>query len=427
MRTYKVGICDRDIDYSKALMEYVNSDMSLGFQIVIFSTLSHLRDYLETRSLDLIVTDDISECEKKGTDIYLSDVKVLEMSEMDTRNSGEGYSISDCYIYRYQMVSDICRQIKKQLVPNNVGMRSVSRFICVYSPIGRCGKTRLAKKLAGLDEVRGGLYVGMEDFSDRLEYLTNNMLYPLKMNRSDLEDVINMQIRQEQGIYMSVLSGTYMDTFDVSCSEIVKLKNLFLKTGNFTTICFDIECLESFESFVGDLGNLLISVVVPLLFTVFPFFRIRIPMPGTHPRWPFPGFRGAVSIIKPLPGCVGLSAEVAKPVLQLVSGLPAEILPAALAAQSCLPGLFHLPALTPSSPNFPLIIRASLVFAVKNSTCQTPSGLVPLFPHSFCELALEHCPLLLCPLFFRPHLYSIHSDHIKSSSRLPSNIYCSPL
>ena len=240
MRTYKVGICDRDIDYSKALMEYVNSDMSLGFQIVIFSTLSHLRDYLETRSLDLIVTDDISECEKKGTDIYLSDVKVLEMSETDTRNSGEGYSISECYIYRYQMVSDICRQIKKQLVPNNVGMRSVSRFICVYSPIGRCGKTRLAKTLAGLDEVRGGLYVGMEDFSDRLEYLTNNMLYPLKMNRSDLEDVINMQIRQEQGIYMSVLSGTYMDTFDVSCSEIVKLKNLLLKTGNFTTICFDI-------------------------------------------------------------------------------------------------------------------------------------------------------------------------------------------
>ena len=29
MRSYRVGVCDRDIDYSRSFMEYVNSDTSL--------------------------------------------------------------------------------------------------------------------------------------------------------------------------------------------------------------------------------------------------------------------------------------------------------------------------------------------------------------------------------------------------------------
>ena len=241
MSTYKVGVCDRDIDYSKAFMEFVNSDVSIGFQIVIFSEIRNVRNYLESRSLDLIITDDTSECERKGSEIYLSGVKVMEMSDIDSLDKGERKNtIERSYIYRYQPVSEICKQIKRSLSSANEIARNISEFICVYSPLGRCGKTRLAMTLAGIDEVRGGLYVGMENFSDKLEALSSNMIYPLKMNRPDLEEVINQNIYLERGVYMSQLSGTYLDAIDVDRSEIEKLKYLLLKTGRFTTICFDI-------------------------------------------------------------------------------------------------------------------------------------------------------------------------------------------
>ena len=100
MRTYKVGVCDRDIDYSRALMEYVNSDTSLGFQIVIFSSIEHLILYLETKKLDLIITDNISGCERRGNELYLSDTKVLEMSE--TYLADKSYSITQSYRYRWR-------------------------------------------------------------------------------------------------------------------------------------------------------------------------------------------------------------------------------------------------------------------------------------------------------------------------------------
>ncbi|MBO4863707.1 MAG: hypothetical protein J5517_05050 [Eubacterium sp.] len=241
MSTCKVGVCDRDLDYSKAFMEYVNSDTSIGFQVVIFSEINNIRNYLESRSLDLIITDDTSQCERKGSEIFLTGVKVMEMSDIDSLNrGGRGNAINQSYIYRYQPVSEICKQIKRNLTAAVESVRNISDFICVYSPIGRCGKTRLAMTLAGIDEVRGGLYVGMENFSDKLEALSTNIIYPLKMNRPDLEEVIKQQIYAERGVYMSQMSGTYLDANDVERSEIEKLKYLLLKSGSFTTICFDI-------------------------------------------------------------------------------------------------------------------------------------------------------------------------------------------
>ena len=44
MKTFRVGICSSDPDYSVGLMDYVNSDTSLGINAVMFSSmLSHLK------------------------------------------------------------------------------------------------------------------------------------------------------------------------------------------------------------------------------------------------------------------------------------------------------------------------------------------------------------------------------------------------
>lgn len=315
MRSYRVGVCDRDIDYSRSFMEYVNSDTSLGFQIVIFTDIDHILLYLESRTLDLIITDDISKCERKGNELYLTDIRVMEMSDTRIDYQNNGYLLANNYIYRYQMASEICKQIKKNLVPEDVIIRNVSEFICVYSPLGRCGKTRLAKTIAGIDEVRGGLYVGMENYSDNLASLTTNMLYPLKMNRSDLEDEIMRQIYQEKGIYMSYLSGTYIDAFDVGVPEIEKLKSLLLKSGSFTTICFDIGTAVLSDFSILEVFD---KIYMPVLRDELSINKLEVFMKLLSDM----GFKSVIGKIRKVdvPDCEAFSEEMIRTVWKIKSG-----------------------------------------------------------------------------------------------------------
>ena len=62
------------------------------------------------------------------------------------------------------------------------------------------GKTRLAKTLAGLDEVRGGLYVGMGGLQRQAGVSYKQYALPAENEQVGSEDVINMQIRREAGV-----------------------------------------------------------------------------------------------------------------------------------------------------------------------------------------------------------------------------------
>ncbi len=240
MDTFKVGIYNKDPDYSRSLMDYINSGTDREFRMVAFSEVGSINRYLESGRLDLILTDDESLGKTEEGSLYYEGIRMIILSEYPEYEGYGDNALNTIYIYKYQPVSVICKEIRRNLATVCESGRRISEVIGVYSPVSRCGKTRFSKTLAGYDEVRGGLYVGMEDFSDDMESLTANILYPLKMKGSDLENEIKRLIRKDQGICKVYVSGTYMDTHDVTCSDIELLKEIFLKTGSFTTICFDI-------------------------------------------------------------------------------------------------------------------------------------------------------------------------------------------
>ncbi len=240
MDTYKVGIYSRDPDYSRSFMGLINSDGDRDFRVAAFSEAESIKKYLENGRLDLLLSDDISIGHTSDGAEYFEGVRMVFLSDQKEVGGYNENTLQISYIYKYQTVSSICKEIRRVLAAGEDSGRNISEIIGIYSPISRCGKTRFAKTLAGYDEVRGGLYVGMEDFSDDIASLTANVLYPLKMKRSDLESEIVRLVRKEQGICKLYVSGTYMDTNDVSCQDIELLKEVLLKTGSFTTICFDI-------------------------------------------------------------------------------------------------------------------------------------------------------------------------------------------
>ena len=240
MKTFRVGICSSDPDYSVGLMDYVNADTTLGINAVMFSSMQAAREYLDIEDMDLILTDDISECSMSQEHLEFCGVRVAELSDYQMADARRCVSGEEAYIYKYQPVSVICKLIKKELLVGTSSSRRVAECLAVYSPLGRCGKTRLAKTLAGYDEVRGGLYVGMEDFSEHMNSMQSNILYLVKSRSSELGEAINTELVTDAGIKNLYLSGSYMDTRDVSKDEMNLLLDALLKTGRFTSIVCDI-------------------------------------------------------------------------------------------------------------------------------------------------------------------------------------------
>ena len=240
MKTFRIGICSSDPDYGVGLMDYINADTSLGISAVMFSNMKAAQEYLEIEDMDLILTEDMSECIKSQTKIEYCGVRVAELSDYPITETSIYSSGEEAYIYKYQPVSVICKLIRKELLAFTGSNRNVAECIAVYSPLGRCGKTRLAKTLAGYDEVRGGLYIGMEDFCTNMNSMTSNILYLLKSRSSELGEAINTELVTEFGIRNIYPSGSYMDTRDISKDEMKTLLDALLKTGRFTSIVCDV-------------------------------------------------------------------------------------------------------------------------------------------------------------------------------------------
>ena len=256
MKTYSVGICEKDLDYAGALMDYANSRRSLGLRLYIFSGIRAVRDYLSVENLDLIITDNLQDFSETQDGYSCDGVKVAFLSEFSSGDDGrEVESGKLIYIYKYQRAEIICRQIRNLISVENQSVIRDALCIGVYSPIGRCGKTNLAKALAIEDSTRGGLYVAMEDFGTNPDALGNEILYLIKSKSPRLEEALVQQIKIEAGIHTLHLSGTYLDTHDVNAMDMELLRTSLLQPGRYPCIVFDIgsaaltdlSILESFD------------------------------------------------------------------------------------------------------------------------------------------------------------------------------------
>ncbi|SEF66075.1 hypothetical protein SAMN04487934_10262 [Eubacterium ruminantium] len=227
----RIGICDRNVDYAFGLADYL-CRLGPDYKIHAFTEMKKLEEYLQENDIDLILTDDISVCDDGHR---FHKVKCIYMS--DNISSGNDIWGCDC-IFKYQNLTTIAEEIRKLTVKK---MPVKKEFSCeaVFSPIGRCGCTTLAKALADNDGSGRGLYIAMENYCGQKD-LTKELLYQLKERFPDFGEELVDSVLVRENKFALILGRVYQDLRNVQKEDIVWMNEEIRRTGNFSSVIYDL-------------------------------------------------------------------------------------------------------------------------------------------------------------------------------------------
>lgn len=177
-----VAVYDVDPVYARRFADVVNQKEKVPFEVIPFTTLEALREYVKKHPVEILLVSD-SVPREQVEEISAGSVVILA--------EGDVVSASDSFpsVYKYQAADSVIREVMacycEQPVENPLVMAGRrSRVLGIYSPIGRCLKTSLALTL-GQQLVKEGtvLYVGFEEFSGFSKIIDGQC-------RSDFSDVL---------------------------------------------------------------------------------------------------------------------------------------------------------------------------------------------------------------------------------------------
>ena len=233
-----MGIYDEDKAYMISLMNHINSDRENPFLAMAFSGQEELRCYLHENSLDVLIID-----EKLYANIW-QELEAQRCVILSGERRFETKEISGAAVlFKYSRSSDIVQGIIKYMdvdVPER--RRRLFRSYGVISPIGRCGKTNRAISLCMGDEVRGGLYIGMEEFSsfyDR-EDVISNTIYLVKERAAGFTEYVDAHTVKLDDYSVLGYMRSYLDAMELTGEDVRWMIDKFREWCRYTTVVFDI-------------------------------------------------------------------------------------------------------------------------------------------------------------------------------------------
>lgn len=237
VRQYKVGIYDTDRKYISKLMDYINNDIANPLLVIGFSTKEKLEEYLDEHQLDLLIMPEDAS--------MTPNEQCKEILYMQT-GKGTLYRAGNC-MYKFSKADDILKQILQKLKVEGVDIKKhLYQTYGVISPIGRSGKTRLSKALCAYDEVRGGLYIGMEEYGSLFDEdmgeqnVMSNLLFLAKNQSPEFLPYLEEKLRQVDDIYVISSPASYLDLRSMTKADVCWMLEELVKWGRFTTIVCDI-------------------------------------------------------------------------------------------------------------------------------------------------------------------------------------------
>ena len=231
LKKYRVGICDSDTGYVVGFMEYVNMNDKIPIKVSAFSGVDAVLEYIKDSRLDLLLLDE--ENELKKTDLNI--VRLTDRKELDNKNS----------IYKYQSIYKIVDYIVHLLDEGNKVNIDDCLVYGIYSPVGRCGKTTLAKGIC--QNYEESLYIGFEEYSaepgkiydqQRYKELYERFMYFLLGKNNLIIDTLR-EIREKNGKNYFVTLD-YRDLRQIETSHIEWLVKLLKEECHYKRIVFDM-------------------------------------------------------------------------------------------------------------------------------------------------------------------------------------------
>lgn len=222
---YRIGICHGDYHYVINLMEFVNSYQEGRITLIAFSSPEAMREYLGKHYLDgVLLGDDVE------IDWSVEGVSVLRLTEK--RKYGEAG------IYKYQSGEAIAGDILRCLKVSDYDSRGMQKvFFGVYSPLGRCGKTGLAKGLCYNSP--GSLYIAMEEYGRRSS-LGEEILYNLIFQNNNILKLLSELKDNRYGFREVTGILSYQDIRHLKKENISWLRELLMGGCDYSRVVFDI-------------------------------------------------------------------------------------------------------------------------------------------------------------------------------------------
>ncbi len=228
---YKIGICDTDSHYSLSLMDYINMHANIPLKCAAFSSCRAIEEYMSRDSLDVVLLDEHMEYETKLPVIKMTGNRIC---------AGERN-----VIYKYQNIDDIVKLLLDFLAERNHAAIQELRIYGVYSPLGRCGKTRLAQGICCC--YPNSLYIGLEDYprsdqnaENEIMAQSEQLLYLLLSQNESILASIRAYPCMEQGFRMIYGSRLFSDGRQIDRKHMEWLCDLLRKHSDFRRVVFDI-------------------------------------------------------------------------------------------------------------------------------------------------------------------------------------------
>ena len=245
MRQLKLGIVGMESNYVIGLMNYINSDKSNPIFAMAFSTEERLENYLKEHLLDALLYEESMMPVIAGLpeEKNICTIKLTEQEPDKTEKEA---------IYRYLSVEEILRRVLRIIKAEEAeGKRELFETYAVISPIGRSGKTRLAKSICLMDEVRGGLYIGMEAYGERKSEIPqkeiakicgmSELAYLIRIRSEQIFEYLDKSVVMEGGIGTIASPEVYLDLREQNRADVSWFIKKLIAYVRYTTIVFDID------------------------------------------------------------------------------------------------------------------------------------------------------------------------------------------
>ncbi len=245
MNAVKIGVMDKETRYVERLGAYLSHYGNCIWNVSAFTDKNVLARYMEDRRIDLLIATDrelIEELFGKYPDrtyVFLTD-------ETDVRKN---FGQRIYQLYRYQSARVIGDNIRDIVDYKGLLTKADKVSVIIYSPVGRCGKTTLAKQF--VREVSGDkwLYVGMEDYGGDLDSdRGDDFLYYIKERR---DEEVKEIIEGCEGCIQSPFS--LFDVRRIERDDIEWFLKLFEEESLYRGVVFDMgsAMMESYEIMLG--------------------------------------------------------------------------------------------------------------------------------------------------------------------------------
>lgn len=233
LKKYKVAICDEEVDFAFSLMNYMNGEKEYPCSGVAFTNEEHLFHYIKEQKVDLILLGEQMEVELEG------DTKILWLTE-------EALKIQTGSVYKYQSGEMLLKNILDAIEEGRERRLSVGRqkdclIYAVYSPIGRCGKTNLARGICA-NYMGRSLYIGFEEYGSFEDEtgISQELLYYMKNKDEGFHVRLKQFSIQEGQSYLVPSPRCYLDLRMLEREDIEWLLEQLKEEGTYERIVFDI-------------------------------------------------------------------------------------------------------------------------------------------------------------------------------------------